>query len=334
MPRAPARTTTVKRRRRGRSRRDQDRDGDRRRPEHGARLGTPADADDRRTARCRGGDRGGGQGGVRTRPSVKPSALQAIGVGSPGIADSKHGTISHARNLPGWDGSFELGPTMSSELGPPVFVGNDVQVATDAEFKLGAGEPYRSLIGVFWGTGVGGGIDSRRQTMARARRCRRDRAHGGQAGRTALRLWPSRVHRGLCGPRRHGGPSARESREGSQDRPIQADGEARADPADQRDLGACAGARRPARDRVDRRSGRSARRRNRVGHQPARRRGGGDRRRARRALRAAVMPSRSPTPCSRTCSTIRGRRTVQVAALGDLGGALGAALLARNGRSG
>jgi glucokinase len=37
-------------------------------------------------------------------------------------------------------------------------VGNDVQVATNAEFELGAGRPYRSLLGVFWGTGVGGGL--------------------------------------------------------------------------------------------------------------------------------------------------------------------------------
>jgi glucokinase len=43
-------------------------------------------------------------------------------------------------------------------LGTPVRVGNDVQVATDAEFALGAGKPYRSLLGVFWGTGVGGGV--------------------------------------------------------------------------------------------------------------------------------------------------------------------------------
>jgi glucokinase len=33
-----------------------------------------------------------------------------------------------------------------------------VQVATDAEFKLGAGKPYKTILGVFWGTGVGGGI--------------------------------------------------------------------------------------------------------------------------------------------------------------------------------
>jgi glucokinase len=39
-----------------------------------------------------------------------------------------------------------------------VAIGNDVQVATDAEFAIGAAKPYKSVLGVFWGTGVGGGI--------------------------------------------------------------------------------------------------------------------------------------------------------------------------------
>ena len=33
-----------------------------------------------------------------------------------------------------------------------------MQVATDAEAALGAGRGYGSMLGVFWGTGVGGGI--------------------------------------------------------------------------------------------------------------------------------------------------------------------------------
>src|SRR5918995_329507 len=37
-------------------------------------------------------------------------------------------------------------------------LGNDVQVATDAEFELGSARQHSSLLGVFWGTGVGGGI--------------------------------------------------------------------------------------------------------------------------------------------------------------------------------
>ena len=72
--------------------------------------------------------------------------------------DTATGTVSRADNLPGWYASFPLAAALQSALGTPVTVGNDVSVATDAEFKLGAGRPYRSLIGVFWGTGIGGGL--------------------------------------------------------------------------------------------------------------------------------------------------------------------------------
>ncbi len=89
---------------------------------------------------------------------TEPSALQGVGVGSPGVVDESTGAVSTARNLPDWEGSFELGATLSREFGTQVMVGNDVQVATDAEFELGAGRPYQSLLGVMWGTGVGGGI--------------------------------------------------------------------------------------------------------------------------------------------------------------------------------
>jgi glucokinase len=85
-------------------------------------------------------------------------SLGGIGVGSPGDVDEATGVVSEARNLPGWDGSFELGPWLENALGAPVRLGNDVDVATNAEFELGAGRPYQSLLGVFWGTGVGGGL--------------------------------------------------------------------------------------------------------------------------------------------------------------------------------
>jgi glucokinase len=92
------------------------------------------------------------------KAGLEPAAMRGVGVGSPGIVDSETGTVTSARNLPGWEGTFGLGSALSTALGVPVFVGNDVQVATEAEFKLGAGRPYRSLLGVFWGTGVGGGL--------------------------------------------------------------------------------------------------------------------------------------------------------------------------------
>ena len=89
---------------------------------------------------------------------VESADLQGVGVGSPGDADEKTGVVSGAGNLPGWEGSFPLGEALEKDLGTTVRLGNDVQVATEAEFHLGAGQGYDSLIGVFWGTGVGGGL--------------------------------------------------------------------------------------------------------------------------------------------------------------------------------
>jgi glucokinase len=91
-----------------------------------------------------------------TDADVDPATLAGVGVGSPGTIEG--GVVRSARNLPDWEGSFPLGPTLEQALDCPVGLGNDVQVATDAEFKLGAGRPYSSLLGVFWGTGVGGGL--------------------------------------------------------------------------------------------------------------------------------------------------------------------------------
>jgi glucokinase len=89
---------------------------------------------------------------------AEAATLAGVGVGSPGDANEKTGVVSSAKNLPGWEGSFPLAETLREALGTEVRIGNDVQVATEAEFQLGAGQEFRSLIGVFWGTGVGGGL--------------------------------------------------------------------------------------------------------------------------------------------------------------------------------
>jgi glucokinase len=89
---------------------------------------------------------------------VETGDLTHVGVGSPGEIEAATGTVTSARNLPGWKGSYPLGPELSEQLGTAVALGNDVQVATDAEAQLGAGRSHRSMLGVFWGTGVGGGI--------------------------------------------------------------------------------------------------------------------------------------------------------------------------------
>jgi glucokinase len=90
---------------------------------------------------------------------LKTTDLGQVGVGSPGAIDARAGTVASASNLPGWaNATYPLGTVLAAELGTAVALGNDVQVATDAEAQLGAGRDYRSILGVFWGTGVGGGI--------------------------------------------------------------------------------------------------------------------------------------------------------------------------------
>jgi glucokinase len=89
---------------------------------------------------------------------VDTSALEGIGVGSPGEVDAATGSVAQARNLPDWLDPFPLASTISEATGARVLIGNDVQVGVAAEARLGAGKDYRSLLGVFWGTGIGGGI--------------------------------------------------------------------------------------------------------------------------------------------------------------------------------
>jgi glucokinase len=89
---------------------------------------------------------------------LKTSDLSGVGVGSPGDADENTGVVSDARNLPGWKGPFPLGERLSKQFGVPVRIGNDVSVAVQGEFELGAGKPFKTVLGVWWGTGVGGGL--------------------------------------------------------------------------------------------------------------------------------------------------------------------------------
>ncbi|HEV2724364.1 MAG TPA: ROK family protein [Thermoleophilaceae bacterium] len=89
---------------------------------------------------------------------LEASELTAVGVGSPGAVDPRTGVVASARNLPGWDSPFPLGPTLQAALDTKVALGNDVQVGIEGEFALGAGQGFSSLLGVFWGTGVGGGL--------------------------------------------------------------------------------------------------------------------------------------------------------------------------------
>jgi glucokinase len=85
--------------------------------------------------------------------------LSAVGIGTPGETDEKTGEVSLAKNVPGFSQPVELGPDVSKRLdGVPVRINNDVRVATLGEYHHGAGRGFRDVLGVFVGTGVGGGL--------------------------------------------------------------------------------------------------------------------------------------------------------------------------------
>jgi glucokinase len=90
---------------------------------------------------------------------LETDAVKGVGVGAPGVVDTATGTVQQAPNLHGWVEPFALGPAVSEALdGVRVEVDNDVNVGTLAEHRVGAGRGARDLLGVFVGTGVGGGL--------------------------------------------------------------------------------------------------------------------------------------------------------------------------------
>jgi glucokinase len=85
--------------------------------------------------------------------------MGGIGVGTPGEIDAAAGVVSLAGNVPGFAGRVELGPLVSAAMGGVnVAIDNDVRVGVLGEYHRGAGRPYSNLLGVWVGTGVGGGL--------------------------------------------------------------------------------------------------------------------------------------------------------------------------------
>ncbi len=88
---------------------------------------------------------------------LEMSQIWAVGIGAPGVADYSAGVIEFAPNLDNWV-NVALGPRLHNLLDVPVFVENDVNAGTYGEAAVGAARGYRSVLGIFPGTGIGGGI--------------------------------------------------------------------------------------------------------------------------------------------------------------------------------
>lgn len=87
---------------------------------------------------------------------VPKSEIMSIGIGAAGQVDRERGVLLAAPNLDCFN--LDLKTKLEAEFNIPVYVGNDVEIATLGEIKFGAGRGYKNLVCIFVGTGVGSGI--------------------------------------------------------------------------------------------------------------------------------------------------------------------------------
>ncbi len=82
--------------------------------------------------------------------------LKGVGIGACGAVDPKSGVVRVAPNL-GWI-DVPVADKLSKKLGVPIFVENDVHVAVLGEHAYGAAVGAKLAVGIWVGTGIGGGI--------------------------------------------------------------------------------------------------------------------------------------------------------------------------------
>ncbi len=82
--------------------------------------------------------------------------IRSIGIGSPGVADSKNGILVHTVNLPFEHTQFRKIFAKYTKI--PMYVNNDANCAALGEIVAGGAAGHSNCVMITLGTGVGGGI--------------------------------------------------------------------------------------------------------------------------------------------------------------------------------
>ena len=83
--------------------------------------------------------------------------IAGVGIGAPGAVDSAAGTVIFAPNMEGWK-DVPLKKELEKQLGVPVFVENDCNISALGVYVAELKSKPKSMVGIFVGTGIGGGI--------------------------------------------------------------------------------------------------------------------------------------------------------------------------------
>ena len=93
---------------------------------------------------------------VMDKMDKEASDYSALCIGAPGAVDTASGVVHSAPNL-NWT-NVPLGERLEDDLELPVIVENDVNIGLLGEHVYGAGKGSLNMLGIFVGTGIGGGI--------------------------------------------------------------------------------------------------------------------------------------------------------------------------------
>jgi len=93
---------------------------------------------------------------VMKKIDAQAGDFQAVCVGAPGAVELETGLVRIAPNLD-WE-NVQLAERLQKRLDLPVFVDNDVNVGVAGEHAYGAGQGAEDMVGIFVGTGIGGGV--------------------------------------------------------------------------------------------------------------------------------------------------------------------------------
>jgi glucokinase len=84
------------------------------------------------------------------------SDVEAIAAGAPGVINQDTGVVLFSPNLP-WQ-NYAIEEILEERFKTPFYIGNDVNVGVYGEWKHGAARGLRNVVGLFIGTGIGGGL--------------------------------------------------------------------------------------------------------------------------------------------------------------------------------
>jgi glucokinase len=87
----------------------------------------------------------------------KGLTVVGVGVGCAGTVDRENGVMKTSPNIPFLKG-YPLKKRLTQLTGTPVFLGNDVHMGLYGEQQLGAAVGLKHVLGVFFGTGIGGAV--------------------------------------------------------------------------------------------------------------------------------------------------------------------------------